>query len=72
MDSRQLELFTEYRNIPWAGRAPRELTRAFAKFSFDARARAGRTRTPLVRTKEGQLQLVLPLFKEVTRAPWKF
>ncbi len=37
----QLELFTDMSQWPWAGLAPRGLTKVRDLFSFDARARAG-------------------------------
>ncbi len=65
MDRRQLEMFTEYGNIPWAGTSPRVLTKSYAMFSLDARARAGRSETPIAITREDPLQRVFSFFKEV-------
>ena len=65
MEARQLDLFTEFVNIPWAGVSPRVLTKSYARFSLDARARAGRSETLPRRQAKGPLQRLLPLGLEV-------
>ncbi len=56
MNSDQLVLDLEHRLLPWNGRSPRSLTRAFELFTF--RAGTGRVdHEPIVATDSVQLEL---------------